>query len=228
MAAGTGDPPAGRRPAGRLIDLLTRTGHGRQAVAELLQLASDPAADSAARRKAGEMLLERGGAREAADVFGGLTNEHPHDGDLWNDLGNAQFAAGDFDAARGAYSKALRWSSNDRSALVHRLAVTNTVIALDPTGVHLSASARNRRSRDLVSRVLTVLERCGGGPDHLAGGAATVAEAARRELSQSRREEGDTPHALALVQQLWTHAQPLCLGQQPDEAAAALVAKLAK
>jgi len=220
---------AGRTQARwELVDLLTRAGRGKQAVAELLQLASDPGADAATRSRAGNVLLERGDARDAADVFGQLAAEHPHDGDIWTALANAKFAAGDFAAARDAYTTALRWDSSDRPPLVRRLAVTNTVIALDPSEVRLSAAQRHGRMRALAERVLALVERCAGGADRLAGEAATLAASTRQWLARPRPQEGDTPEALRLLEDLWRAAQPLCRGQKPDEAAAALMARLAK
>jgi len=211
-----------------LIDLLFRSGRQQQAIAELIQLASEPGADVAARMRAARMLLAKGVPDRAAHAFAELAEQHPRDGEIYAALGDAKFATGDFAAARDAYRKALRWSAHD-PALLNRAATINTILALDPTEMHLTAAERFRRARLLLERELESIEACAGGAGKLTGNTAVLVDAVQPLLKERRERPGDTLRALSLARQLWTEEQRICgPGHQRDEVAGAIVAKLAK
>ncbi len=121
----------------------------------------------------------------------------------------------------------LSFGSPDREAEIFR-----QVLELDPTLPTLSAGQRQQRTLDLLDRTLTLLESCTSGSGKAPSRQAEEEISAAKKLLSSKRpgiDEGFTPQALALAQQLWKTRSALC-GPVPDtqEPLAIVLAKLSK
>jgi tetratricopeptide (TPR) repeat protein len=203
-----------------LVDYLTRHGQSKQIVAELLELAGDaPESDLAARERVGRLLLRYGSPEHAAEIFRGIVDAEPRGASAQEGLGEAEFALGNFTAARAAFRMAQRLGFAE-PFLARRIEACDAVLDLDPTLVHLTAGQRYARARELVRLALEASRTCWPPPPDLA-------DAAAKALSQNpaRRREGETVEFLGLAQGLWK-ARPADCG--PGDALGALPAIMAR
>jgi tetratricopeptide (TPR) repeat protein len=142
-----------------LIDLLAAHGGGRDLLAELLPL-EDVSPDSVAfRKKLGRWFLLAGSPARAANMFREVLRRDPRDGEAFDGMGEAALAQGNFRTAHADFSEAISLLPAD-SALAARLAVTDTLLAADPTARGLDSSERIIRGRALLGRMLAVLDPC--------------------------------------------------------------------
>ena len=207
-----------------LVDLLDREQRTNQALAELLQLATDvPAGDTATRLRVAGLLLADGSPPHAAELYRSILAEQPHDGAAEKGLGDSLFATGDYAGARHAYLAARKDGTSD-ATLEQRLGLCEAVLALDPTVLRISASERFARARELLRRVSESALRCGAlRPDLAAAMQSALSE------KNTRRREGDTVEMLTLIGQIWKARQDSCASQPESDAALNLVmAKMQK
>ena len=193
-----------------LIGLYDREHQPKQALAELLQLAADlPDSDVLSRLRVSDMLLARGAPEHAEDLYRAILASHPHDKAAWQGLGEVQFAAGDFTAARHSFDAAVRYGSIT-PALAERIAFVNSILDLDPTLLRLTARQRFERARELLGRTLAAAGRCAGIPPDLDTQAQTLLAEAERRL-----RNGETAEMLTLAQSLWKARMAAC-PRQPE------------
>ena len=129
-------------------------------------------------------------------------------------------------AARDAFKHALATRPSDES-LQKKIAISDRVLAMDPTMAGLRAAERYRRSRDLLSAVLAAENQCQeSNPEAPMSDLLTSAlDSARRQLAQQRppASYGDaTDDNLSLVKQLWS-ARPKACVSGSDEAVGRIV-----
>jgi CIC family chloride channel protein len=201
-----------------LIQALGRAGRRPQAQAELLSMLTVMPGNILLERQAAPLALEYGLPKEAANLFRDLTGRDAQDEIALAGLGEADYALGDYPAARDALAAALRWNPNN-TAVRKRLDAATQILALDPTRRGLSEKDRFQRSQALLAGVLDVLDQCSGSalPADLKG----QMEAARRLLVKGRRPpsysdaiENDTSAA----EQLWTAGTKACGSMPPPDA----------
>lgn len=205
-----------------LVGLLDRRRQSKQALAELLQLADAvPPRDIPTRRRVAALLLSHGSPDHAADLDRAILASQPHDAAARQGLADALFAMGDYAGARNAYRLAQRNGASD-AALDQRLAISDTVLQLDPTQMRLTAGQRFDRARELLDRVQSSAAQCG----EISPG---LTENARQLLaaSEKRRRDGDTVQLLTLAEQIWKDRPAGCAPQSAaDQALDAVMAKL--
>ncbi len=206
-----------------LIGLLEREGRQKDVLAELLQQAGDtPAADAATQQRVADALMAWGAPEHAAEVYHGILSVHPRDAAAHQGLGDADFALGDFASAHRAFDSAARFGGS-LPGLARRLALTNSILELDPTMFRLTANQRFERARELLERTLNVSAGCSLPPD--------VTATAQQVLTQANRRvrNGETLEMLMLAQGVWKDRTAAC-PQQPvtDQALAALMSKMIK
>ena len=204
-----------------LVGVLEHAGQEKQVLAELLQLADEcPPDNVAGRLRIAHLLLAHGSPDHAAEVYRGVLASAPKQSAALEGLGEAEFAMGDFRAARGSWRAALRLEPGS-PALERRIVVCEAVLDLDPTQVHLRAGQRFERAQEVLRRTLNASRQCAA----MAGELASSAEAALAE-NPARRRDGDTLAIISLAQQIWKARTSSCT--PPAEADAALDAVMAK
>jgi tetratricopeptide (TPR) repeat protein len=207
-----------------LIDTLAKAGRRQQAQAELLSAAAAiPANDDASKKEVGRMLIDYGLARNAENLFRDVTQRNPLDPGALEGLADAEFANGEYEAARADYHASLAFDPGN-AAIAKREDLCERILALDPDGRGLTAAERYERSVKVLAGVMRELERCGGGGDKAALEDAQAA-LARKRRPASYSDAKDSNRALAL--QLWA-ARPLsCSASGADDALSSVMAKLA-
>jgi len=181
-----------------LIGILDQQGQSNAALAELLSLADEvPDTDTATRQKVAEMLLAHGSPQHAAEIYRALVAAHPHDATARQGLGETEFASGNFAEALTAFHAAARYGTMTPE-LLRRIALLNSILALDPSQLRLGTRQRMERSRELLARAQAAAARCSALPP-----AAEPPKGA------------DAPQLIALAQTIWKARMAAC-PQQPD------------
>ena len=243
------DPAENRvRTRFELIELLESEGDNFQAVGELVELWKEAPDDRGVRHRIGRHFLDAGSPTHAIEVFGELSEQDPRDGEAFAGLGEAEFSIAHYYSARTAFQTALRLRPDD-AAVRQRLRVCDEIRALDPTyrpfGQSLGARERLRRSRELVERVLALIEKCidqNPEPDFvgpplpdpdplkpLLSEARAVRDGTVRGGTQRRRANDTHVDAnISLAERLWSSRAVACGDRDhADEALLSVLRKLA-
>jgi tetratricopeptide (TPR) repeat protein len=198
-----------------LIDALEKAGRRLQAQAELLSAAAAiPGDDGALKKQVGRMLIDYGLAKNAESLFRDVAQRNPQDADALQGLGDAEFANGDYAAARDAYRASLALDPAN-SAVAKRADLCERILALDPDLRGLSGAQRYARSLKILSGVMVELARCGGNGDNVALQKAQAA-LARKRRPDSYIDAADSNRALAA--ELWSARPPSCAAAGGDDA----------
>jgi tetratricopeptide (TPR) repeat protein len=207
-----------------LIDALAKAGRRQQAQGELLStIAVIPADDDTSKKQVGRMLIDYGLPKAAENLFRTVAQRNKQDPGALEGLGDAEFASGEYQAAREAYRDSLAVDPAN-AAIAKRADLCERILALEPDLRGLSASQRYERSLKILTAVVDEASRCGAGADQ---GAAQQAQAvlARKKRPSSYSDAADSDRALAV--QLWSARGPSCAGQGGDEALSRVMAQLA-
>jgi tetratricopeptide (TPR) repeat protein len=204
-----------------MVDALLAAGHKEQARAELLSALPAAGTNTGRRRQAAVLLVSNGFAADAVATLRELKQKEPRDLAISDGLADAEFAAGDYRAAREDYRASLQLEPADEAAR-RRLAMSEQILALDPTLPHLAAVARYTRARELLTAVLDHLKQCGT--------LAANTEAARRRLERERPANyADASEAdLADAEQLWQSRPASCAAATEEDPVQLVMKKLAR
>jgi tetratricopeptide (TPR) repeat protein len=194
-----GPDSAARRTAAQLelVDLLARRHESTEMLAELLPLEA-AAVDVPQRRRLGHLFVAAGAPERGAALLREVVRTNPRDADAYAGLGDAALALGNYRSARADFLLAAQLSAPSQFA--ERLALTDTLLALDPTDRRLDEVARMERSLRLLSSTLAAVERCGSASPAL----ESLADSARRVRS------ADPEGLQSLAGDLWTARPPSC------------------
>jgi CIC family chloride channel protein len=197
-----------------LAAFLTKAALRTQATAELLAIIDRVPNDTAARKRAGRLLLDYGAPGQSADVFHGLARENNRDAEAYSGLGAAEFAEDQYVAARDAFRNALRLNPSDETTN-QQLALCERILELDPAVRGIGPAERYRRSAALLQAALARAEQClpkiGQPAD--AQSFRTWADTARQSLARhpARRSYDSAAESdLSLAEELWAASQKLC------------------
>ena len=211
-----------------LVDLLTRTGQSRAALAELLVLADEAPGNVDVQMKVAKLLLQHGVPERAKEIFAGLLAKDPHSVQAVLGEADAAFAEGNYADAEAGFRRALRLDPSNPDAR-QRLTETTEIRSFDPTLVSLSASERYERSRDLIQQALQSLESCASGRGLPSGTDAAISTAHEFLLRERRHREGDTPKAISLAEQIWQARKQVCgLPPASEDALDLVMAKVSR
>jgi tetratricopeptide (TPR) repeat protein len=213
-----------------LIDLLVRRGAKREVLAELLPLQDEAPQDLRTRMRIARLYLLAGSPSRAIGLFREVLLRQPQDSDAYGGLGEAEFALGNYRAARTDFQAALRLNPADEH-LRKRLALCEDVLALDPTQRGLIGAERYRRSLKLIELASDGMSRCVGTPPSAsARDLATRAQQALKRRASPARQDAVTETNLELAEQLWDARMKECRQGPSDseEPLALVMARLAQ
>jgi CIC family chloride channel protein len=204
-----------------VVNALLAAGRKEQARAELLSALPAAGTNTSRKRQAAALLVNNGFAADAVAAFRELRQREPRNPAISDGLADAEFAAGDYRAAREDYRASLELEPDDEGAR-RRLALCNQILSLDPTLPHLAAVARYTRGRELLAAVLDDLHQCGAG--------ALNTQAAHDQLARERPANyADAAEAtLADAEQLWQSRPPSCAAANDDDPVSLVMKKLAR
>ena len=143
-----------------LIELLTAHGASSELLAELLPFEDVSPDSTTLRLRLGRLFLLAGSPIRAANMFRGLVRRDPNNAEALAGMGEAALALGNFRTARSDLAAALERRPDD-ARMRERLALVDSVVALNPATSGLRPNERYARSRLLLSRTLEALARCG-------------------------------------------------------------------
>jgi CIC family chloride channel protein len=207
-----------------LIDVLAKEERRQQAQGELLSTAAAiPADDDSLKKQVGQMLIDYGLPKAAENLFRDVAQRNKQDAGALEGLGNAEFANGEYAAARDAYRGSLALDPAN-AAIAKRAELCERILALDPDLRGLGAAQRYERSLKILAGVMDELAPCGGGGDSAALQQAQAA-LARKQRPRSYSDAADSNRALAL--ELWSARSPSCAAAGGDDALSRVMAQLA-
>ncbi len=217
-----------------LIDLLARQNDKEELLAELLPLQEEAPADVKTRKRIGQLFLSAGSSARAADVFQGILRRDPQDPDVYAGLGEAEFARGNYPAARSDFLEASRLKPGDKAVeenIRKRLELSEQIMTLDPTRRGLTANERYGRSLKLIALALDEINQCLQRPALPA--AQDVLDAANKALKArlvESRQNAVTDSNLDLAEQLWQIRSKQCGSAAPasGDALPLVLAKIAQ
>jgi tetratricopeptide (TPR) repeat protein len=188
-----------------LAGYLAAHGTSRGLLAELLILQDQASNDPALARRVAELLLESGSPARSAALYRELLNKEPRAPDLFQGLGRAELAAGDYRQATAAFMDQLRVNPGNADA-THWLRLSSQLSRLDPTPRNLSSAEKHRRSVELLSGALAQLEQCAPGAGALTE--ARALESAAKTKRTPANEESEA--ALETAVRVWHERLRLC------------------
>jgi tetratricopeptide (TPR) repeat protein len=141
-----------------LIDLLAQSGDKQDLLSELLPLQDEAQSDSA-RRRIAHLFVVAGSPERGSAMYRAILRQNPRDAEAYVGLADATMAGGNFTMARDHLEAAQKIVPDD-SVIKARMALTDTVIAIDPTQRGLGLDEQLRRSRNLVQRTIASARRC--------------------------------------------------------------------
>ncbi len=200
-----------------LIDLLAHANARQELLAELLPIQADSTSDVAQRKKIARLFVVAGSPARAVLTFRELLRRDPRDADSYVGLAEAALSLGDFATARIDLLAAQKLMPEDSVSLRGRIALTDSVISLDPTQSGLSLPEQVRRSRNLVQMTLTSMRTCLGvqAPQVAAAlDSASLLLVAGRAAGQAQSVEQN----LSLAEQLWGLRRSRCAPEAQDGA----------
>jgi chloride channel protein, CIC family len=226
--------PRDNRIQARLEFVATLGKFGRKtlAQAELLLLLAEMPADALVQKQIGRLLLDYGLMKESAEVFRGLTQKLPQDGDAYAGLGRAEFTMGDFRSSQQAFRSALSRNPADVASR-KQLELVEQILEIDPNLRGLNASERYARGRKLIEATLGSLDQClATEANPLPPSTTQVADAARKSLlhrGRPRSYSDATEANIALSEQLWKLRIDSCgPPKASDDVLGILMARLSK
>jgi Flp pilus assembly protein TadD len=202
-----------------LIDLLGRENATQELLAELLPIQDDSTNDAAQRKRIAHFFVVAGSPARAVTIFRELLRRDPRDPESYVGLAEAALSIGDFGTARTDLLAAQKLMPDDSSALKSRLALTDSVISMDPTQSGLALPEQVRRAKNLLQLTLTSVRKCLGvqAPQvAVALDSATLLLVSGAAAGQAQSVEQN----LSLAEQLWGLRRSRCAREGNDGALA--------
>jgi tetratricopeptide (TPR) repeat protein len=200
-----------------LVDLLASHDAKQELLAELLPLQDASGIETAVRMRIARLYLAAGSPSRASEMFQAILREQPQDPDAYAGLGDAEFAKGNYRAARSDFQTALK-SNPENPEIRQRLELANQVLLLDPAQRGLSSSERHRRSVRLVELAMDSLKQCVGLPaPQSVQNAIDDAQNALKRRVRAQQESDAAEANLDLAEELWKIRRNAC--KQPETTA---------
>ena len=211
-----------------LIDLLAKTNARQELLAELLPIQDDSANTPAQRMRIAHLFVVAGSPSRAVAIFRELLRRNKPDAAAYVGLAEAALSLGDFATARADLVAAQKLTPDDSTALQGRIALTDSVIALDPTQLGLAQPEQYRRARNLVQMTLKSTRAC---LTVQAPQVAVALDSASAFLVSPAPADGraqSIQQALSVAQSLWGLQRTRCAAAPPDGVLALIQNRIAQ
>jgi Tfp pilus assembly protein PilF len=207
-----------------LVDLLAQQNDKQDLLAELLPL-QDENFDPATRQRIAYLYLKAGSPNRAADMFHEILHQQPSNAQAFAGLGSAEFAKGNYRAARANFLNASRIQPSNADYR-RQLDISAKVLELDPMLRGLGSHERYLRSTRLLEIASDSVSSCPGA--NAAQDAHPLLDAAQSALTAritAKREDDATNANLDLAEKLFAIRKKDCnqpLNDNEEPAALAL------
>ena len=196
-----------------LADLLARRNSKAELLAELLPLQEEASPDTATQASLARLYMIAGSPVRAETIFRKLADASPLDPEAHIGLGHAEFALGNYAAARSAFISSLRLAPNAAGAAGARkaLEISDQVLNLDPMRRGLGGQERYQRSVYVLQQVIERGVQCMTPAHALA--AKGLIDSANAALTRRLPSGGQTEAAeanLDAAEKLWQAAKADC------------------
>jgi len=214
-----------------LIQYLSSRGLRQQALAETLALAASLPPDPKLETMAGNLFFQQGVYNRALVQFKEALRLDPHDEKALAGAGRASFELGNFADAQRYLRQAVRAAPHDQEA-ANLLALSASVLELDPYAAGLSADARAQRVRRAFALAQQRLTACtppatDARAPQLAVLAARLAAMKPQATQNALRRDMDLfDSTAALAFEVESAAAPVCGPGSVDDQALALIARV--
>jgi tetratricopeptide (TPR) repeat protein len=178
----TSDPTRNRIQArSELVDFLMANHSTDGLLAELLPLEQEAPGDLATQKQLALAFTEAGSPARGAEMFRDVLRREPRDPEAYAGLGEAEFARGNYRAARANFEAALPLRPADESSR-QRLDLSNQVLSLDPAQRGLSREEQYQRSLKILELTVTSATSCLASP--LSANTRDLIDSANEALKQ--------------------------------------------
>ncbi len=196
-----------------LAELLARRNSKAELLAELLPLQEEASPAEATQVRLARLYMVAGSPARAETIFRKMADASPQDAEAHRGVGDAEFALGNYAAARSAFVSSLRLAPNSADAAGARkaLELTDQVLNLDPMRRGLGGQERYQRSVHLLELVVDRVTQCIA-PVH-AQTAKALIDSAEAALSRRVAASGQTEAAetnLDVADKLWQAGKADC------------------
>jgi tetratricopeptide (TPR) repeat protein len=195
-----------------LVDFLMANHSTDGLLAELLPLEQEAPSDAATQKQLALAFTEAGSPARGAELFRDVLRRQPQDPDANAGLGEAEFARGNYRAARVSFEAALRLRPADESTR-QRLDLSNQVLALDPAQRGLSREEQYQRSLKILELTVASAASCLASP--LSATTRDLIDSANKGLKQrfpSARSAEEMEKNMQLAEKIWQIRRAGCKG----------------
>jgi tetratricopeptide (TPR) repeat protein len=207
----TSDAPRNRVQArSELVDFLVANHSTEGLLAELLPLQQEAPGDLGTQKKLAFAYIAAGSPARAAELFRDILRREPQDPDGYAGLGEAEFARGNYRAARVSFEAVLRLRPLDASSR-QRLDLSNEVLALDPAQRGLSREDQYQRSLKILHLAVASATSCLVSP--MSTTTKDLIDSADRVMKQRIHEERDAEameENMQLADRIWQIRRSEC------------------
>lgn len=191
-----------------LAGLLASSNSKAELLAELLPLQDEAPPDAFTRAKIARLYLQAGSPARASTIFHELLRTNPDDASSLEGLGRAEFALGNYVAARRSYLIALRFRPDDKDAQ-QGAELSHEVLDLDPMQRGLSTGERYSRALHVLDLVLAKVAPCEALATSKADQIAAANALLKRRIPVDGRAEV-VEEALDAAMELWQAGGTAC------------------
>ncbi len=198
------DEPENRLKAQlELVSMLDKAGRRSSAQAELMLAVAEAPKDATLRKQLANRLAALGMQNQAIAVLKEVVQRNPNDGEAWASLGEAEFALGNYAAAREPFQNAARLGAGE--AVAKDATTAERILNLDPTRRGLNVRERYRRSLSVLQGVVDSVQGCGTETPDLKDARAALA---RKTRPPSFSDAVDAN--LELAERMWNQRGASC------------------
>jgi tetratricopeptide (TPR) repeat protein len=210
------DPTRNRVQArSELVDFLMANHSTDGLLAELLPLEQEAPGDLATQKQLALAFTEAGSPARGAELFRDILRRESQDPDAHAGLGEAEFARGNYRAARVNFEAALRLRPADEASR-QRLDLSNQVLAVDPAQRGLSREEQYQRSLKILELTVASATSCLASP--ISATTRDLIDSANKGLKQRIHPAQDLEAMeknMQLAERIWQIRRIECKGVNP-------------
>lgn len=208
-----------------LADFLAARDSKAELLAELLPLGDMASAGAATQQRLARLYMTSGSPARAAPLFRDLVRRHPQDPQAHEELGEAEFARGNYSAAESSFLATLRLRPDDQNAR-RRVELCGQVLDLDPMRRGLNGRERYQRSIQVLKQVTDDAAQC---PANSESDLAAAARAALKRHTDTAGQSDALESNMDLANRLWQAVRAKCTAANSpaDEPLNLVLAKVA-